>query len=99
MTYSKSLDDVPGEKAFWFCNGTRALNLYQLVDTVEHTSDEVFDYHVSGAKNDFAVWVRDVLEDQQLYDLIWHERSKYWFVQKVRRHLKEREEQAEAAVS
>ncbi len=94
MAYVKTLNDVPGDKAFWFCNGTRALNLYQFVDTVEHTADDIFEYHCHGSRNDLAAWILDVLEDDVLFGLVRHETSKYWFCQKVRHRIKELEEQA-----
>ncbi len=92
--YSKTLNDVPSDKGFWFCNGTRAMNLYQLVDGIEHTSDDIFEYHDHGEKNDFAAWILDVLGDEELFALVRREESKYWFVQKVRHRIKELEEQA-----
>ena len=94
MAFSKTLSDVMPEKAFWFCNSTRASNVYQFLDTIEHTDDDVFEYHVTG-KNDFAKWVKDVLEDDRLYALIEHERDKYWFVQKVKRHIARLEAEAD----
>ena len=92
--FVKTLNDVPAAQAFWFCNGTRAMNLYQLVDTIEHTSDDVFRYHVHATKNDFATWILDVLEDEVLYNLIKNEQERRWFVEKVRHRIKELEEQA-----
>ncbi len=91
--FIKTLNDVPGDKAFWFCNSTRALNLYQLVDTIEHTNDDVFQYHVGENRNDFAQWILDVLEDEVLYNSIKDERDKHWLVQKIRKRIKELEEQ------
>ena len=88
-----SLRDVPPDKGFWFCNGTRALNIYNLVDVIEHTGEDVFRTHVIGARNDFAAWILDVLEDEVLFHLIKDERDKYWFVQKIRHRIKDLEEQ------
>ncbi len=70
------------------------MNIYQLVDGIEHTSDDIFEYHDHGEKNDFAAWILDVLGDEELFSLVRHEGSKYWFVQKARRHIKMMEEQA-----
>lgn len=87
------LSDVPPEKGFWFCNGSRAMNLYQLVDTIEHTNDGVFAYHVSNGRNDFAAWIKDVIEDERLVRLVEHEGEKRWFVEKVRARIKELEDE------
>ncbi len=97
--FRKTLQDVPGEKAFWFCNGTRAMNLYQLIDTIEHTNDGVFTYHCSDrSKNDFAAWILEVLEDEALFSLVRYESSKRWFVRKVREHLEETERRADMEI-
>jgi hypothetical protein len=70
------------------------MNIYQFVDTIEHTNEGVFTYHVAGDKNDFAGWIRDVLNDEVLYYQIVHEKERYWFVQKVHHRIKDLEEQA-----
>ncbi len=88
MADFKSLKDVPGEKVFVFCNGSRAQNIYQLADTIEHTNDGVFTFHANEDHNDFAAWVQDALEDASLARLLRHETDRYWFIQKVRGHIK-----------
>jgi hypothetical protein len=85
---SKTLSEVQGEKAFVFCDGNRAVNLYQLADIVERIDDGTFHFHVNDGRNDLAQWVLDVLEDKSLFHLLQHEGNKYWFVQKVRGHIK-----------
>ena len=87
----KTLIDVEPEKAFRFCNNSRALNLYQLVDTIEHTDDGIFTYHVT-SRHDFATWIKDVIADEPLFHYIKEERDKRWFVAKVRFRIKELEE-------
>jgi len=94
----KTLNDVPPDKAFWFCNGTCAPNIYQFVDTLEHNGDDVFMYHITGEKNDFANWIMSVLEDEVLYHSIKNEREKHWFVQKVRKRIKDIEEQEQQII-
>jgi|GEM_PF-6660700 len=87
--------DVPPDKVFWFCNSSCAANIYQFVDTIEHTNDGVFLYHVQNGRNDFADWIKNVLEDEQFYALIKEERNKYWFVQKARWRIRQLESDRE----
>jgi hypothetical protein len=91
--------DAPPEKGFWFCNSSRANNIYQLVDTIEHTNEGVFRYHVNKERNDFADWILHVLEDEVLYHQVVHETDRYWLIQKVRHRIKELEESAQAAAA
>lgn len=87
-----SLLDVPPDKGFWFCNSTRASNIYQLVDTIEHTNEDIFRYHVTKDRNDFADWILHVLEDEVLYHQVVNEMDRYWFIQKIHHRIKELEE-------
>ena len=58
------LRDVdPMWKAFWFHMHLVAKNLEEFSEGLAHISDEVFAYHISGQKNDFAKWVREVISD------------------------------------
>jgi hypothetical protein len=41
-------------------------NLGELSDALEIMSQESFGHHVNDKKNDFAVWVREVLHDDEL---------------------------------
>lgn len=92
--------DVPPDKAFWFCNSSRAMNIYQLLDIIKHTGDDIFLYHVAGeGRNDFAAWVLDVIEDKKLYYLLKDEKDKYWFTRKVEHRIKELESTAQQRIS
>jgi hypothetical protein len=62
----KSLSDVPDEKAFWSHDGKMFKNLKELAEGLKNMDDETFMYHANAYKNDFATWVRDVIEDPDL---------------------------------
>jgi hypothetical protein len=64
----KVLSDCPPDKAFWTCHGTIVRNLNELKNTIGGLNDYAFRYHVNSdnSKNDFAVWINDVLEDHDL---------------------------------
>ena len=58
--------DVPPDLGFWICSGHVVRNLYELLDNMQHMSQDTFIYHVNDIKNDFERWVREVVKD---YDL------------------------------
>jgi alpha-amylase len=59
-------DVTPLWRAFWFHMHLMAKNLREFADGIGTISDEVFFYHVSGEKNDFARWVQEVIGDASL---------------------------------
>lgn len=58
--------DIPYEKQFHFGNGTAAASLDELRDKIEDLSYQEFYHHVNSEKNDFASWIRHVLQDGAL---------------------------------
>lgn len=61
------LKDVePMWRAFWFHMHLVAKNLEEFGAGVGTISDEVFEYHVSGQKNDLSRWVQEVIGDSTL---------------------------------
>lgn len=59
---------VPADKVFWVCRGDRIDNIKDLANCIENLSPEQFKHHVSevGKKNDFAMWIFDVLKNPLL---------------------------------
>ncbi len=62
----KILIDASPEKCFWACDGQVLKNLGELAGAIEKMSDDVFNYHVTKEKNDFANWVSDVFGEEKL---------------------------------
>ena len=58
--------DAEPEKSFWMCDGRTLKNLKELKEALETMDDEVWNYHVTPEKNDFANWVEGVFGDRQL---------------------------------
>lgn len=54
------------ESCFWVNNGPVLKNLEDLKKSLLAMGKETFDYHVNKEKNDFAVWVKNVLQDKAL---------------------------------
>jgi hypothetical protein len=60
------LSKVPVEYVFWCNNGSTFSDLEELAAGLRAMSDETYTYHCNLDKQDFANWVRDVVEDEIL---------------------------------
>jgi len=65
-TAKKMLGNVPEEKLFWCHDGKELKNLAELERALRQMSEETFSYHSNQTKNDFSIWVRDVIGDEEL---------------------------------
>ncbi len=57
---------APGEQCFWVTDGKVLSNLVDLKEALAAMSEDVFAYHVSKERNDFADWIEHVLGDAEL---------------------------------
>lgn len=55
-----------GEQCFWTTDGKIIANLVELKDALTNMANDVFQYHVTRDKNDFADWIEYVLGDAEL---------------------------------
>jgi hypothetical protein len=62
----EELSDVDPENYFRVANGTIVKNLKELDMAIENMSDETFKCHVSEVRNDFSIWIREVIKDENL---------------------------------
>ncbi len=62
----KFLDRVPDEFVFWCHDGRILHDMKELGEVLESMSDETFRYHANPEKNDFSLWVKDVIGDERL---------------------------------
>ncbi len=58
--------NAQNESCFWVNNGPVLKNLKDLKKSLLIMSKETFSYHVNKEKNDFAVWIKNVLQDEML---------------------------------
>lgn len=91
----KFLSDVRPEWVFWFCNGTVARNIYELVSTIELLDEDSFKYHVNTdkMKNDFAKWISEVLGDKKLAKNLDGVLEKRKYANKIRKRIKKLEKE------
>jgi glycosidase len=66
QTMKLSLQDVAQDKLFWCHDGRLLKNLDELAAALQEMSDETYQHHVTGEKNDFSNWVWDVIGDATL---------------------------------
>ena len=81
------------EKAFYVCRGDHVDNIRDLANCVESLTPEEFKHHVDpvGKKNDFSVWILDVLKNPLLskdlnYDVNLSNQA--LFVKTIRDHVR-----------
>ncbi len=65
---AKSMTKVPVELVFWCHDGSVFNDIRELAEGLAAMSDETYFYHSNYEKQDFANWVRDVIEDAWLAD-------------------------------
>lgn len=59
-----------GPQCFWVRDGSVLADLVELEQVLEHMAGDVFSYHVSEGRNDFADWIEFVLGDTELSAMI-----------------------------
>lgn len=72
----KELEDVDPSHYFRVANGTIIKNLKDLDKSIENMSEETFKCHVSEVRNDFSLWVREVINDSKLASDLLQTRDK-----------------------
>jgi hypothetical protein len=55
-----------GGQCFWTNDGSIISNLIEFRDILDRISKDVYTYHVTKDKNDFADWIEHVLGDSEL---------------------------------
>ena len=59
----KLLGAVPDDKAFYIHDKGHIKSMPELETVLGEMGDETFKYHSNESKNDFSVWVREVVGD------------------------------------
>jgi hypothetical protein len=60
---SNILGEAPQEMEFYLSDGRRLKSVFELVDALEHMSEDMFKEHVNEMKNDFSSWMKDVFKE------------------------------------
>jgi len=62
----KYLSRVPEDKVFWCTDGQILKDMNDLRDSLTNMSDQTFTYHSNEMKQDFSVWIREIVGDEKL---------------------------------
>jgi len=62
----KILSDTPEECMFYCHDGSVFRNIVDLRNGLENISDDTYLFHANNEKNDFSIWVRDIIGDEKL---------------------------------
>ncbi len=57
------LGEAPQEFEFYLGDGRKLKSVFELVDALEHMSEDLFKEHVNEIKNDFSSWINDVFSE------------------------------------
>ena len=85
----KPLVVAVGDRYFWVNGGPVIKDLLELRNVMLDISKEQFIYHVNNTKNDFAVWVEEVLQDKKCADNIRKSKTISEMVKNIEKALKE----------
>ena len=80
---------VPFHVSFWLCTNESLRSINDVYEALERASDEVFRYHVNRDKNDFEVWIREVIKDKDLAREIARVKTRETLVRKIRERVDE----------
>lgn len=66
IAQKKIAKTAPEDKCFITIDGARIASIIDLAKDMDHMNDDVFYYHVTETKNDFANWIRHVFHEEKL---------------------------------
>ncbi len=87
---SKKLDikqKVKPELCFFLVDGSTIASIRELIDALEKMNDDVFYYHVTNDRHDFANWVKDVFAETELAEKLLLARSRFECQAVILKHL------------
>ncbi|MFH1510692.1 MAG: DUF5752 family protein [Candidatus Woesearchaeota archaeon] len=90
---NKVLSDCVPNASFWACNGSIIRNIYELCNTLKSMDEWNFRYHVNSDldKNDFAKWIREVLEYPELADQLYKVKDKEKYISIIEKRIRKLE--------
>ncbi len=83
------LSRVPFQVSFWLCTNENLRSLADVSDALQKATDDVFRYHVNRDKNDFEVWIRDVIKDKDLAREIARVKTRETLIRKITERVDE----------
>lgn len=91
------LRDVDPDKVFYFKNGSKARNIYELSQGINALDDDLFRYHCNLDYDDFANWIGGVLGDIVLSQRLRYVKDKNQYLKIINKKIKILERKAYAS--
>ena len=79
--------EVTPDKYFVLCNGQTVKNYTELAAILEDIGDDIYSYHVTSDRNDFANWIHDVFDEKELAESIRKAKNKHELIALLYKHL------------
>jgi hypothetical protein len=89
LNIKKAIPRVLESEAFRVFDGKKIHSIQDLITALERMEHSVFRIHVNSKKNDFAQWIRFVLNDKKLARLLRWTTTKETTIQKIRSYIEE----------
>lgn len=78
---------VSVKDSFWLCTNENLRSLSHIAAALEKVDDDVFRYHVTREKNDFEVWIREIVRDKELAREISRVKTKDTLIRKINERI------------
>lgn len=82
------LKDVAPDKIFYFKNGTKARNIYELSQGINFLDEDAFKFHCNLDHDDFANWIGGAIGDIVLSQKLRYIKDKSRYLNSINRHIK-----------
>jgi len=82
------LKDVAQDRAFFFSNGTKARNIYELCHGINALDEASFKFHCNLDHDDFANWIGGALDDIALSQKLRFIKDKSNYLKTINNHIK-----------
>ena len=79
--------ELSPDKYFVLCDGSTIKDYKELAALLETIGDDVFYYHVTNERNDFANWISDVFGEHELAEKVRNSRSRHEMMAIIYKHL------------
>ena len=76
------------EACFWVLDGRVLRNLNDLAVALDEMSEETYSHHVNSEKNDFSVWVKEILKEPKVAVSLKKSKDKKGAVKVIKNKLK-----------
>ncbi len=85
----RTLGKVSLTDGFWLCTNENLRSLDELSAALQKADNDVFRYHITRDRNDFEVWIREIVKDKELAREIARVKTKETLIRKITERTEE----------